>query len=574
MKSCAIFLLTLLSISTGFGQITVKFPPERMVFQRDQEGNAKVYISGTATADVDGIEARLVERSGEPGKKVDWMPIYATPQNGAFVGYLPAKGGRFDLELRGMKNGGQVGAITTVEKVGVGEVFLIVGHSNAADSDKTNAKGASSDLVNSIDMNVDTVRFIDYLLSGNPDFLPPLKPTQLCQTCGIAPLVTSPWYWSELGDLLVQNLEVPVLFYSAAFGGSNMGAFYKAAYNIPFSHGFIRYNIRMPYANIRNTMNKYVPQTGLRGVLSMHGINDIDTTGAGFYFRSQKVIEKSREESAYPDLAWIIATSCYNDGYNTGLNANRKQDIVNAQNQLINTISNVFRGADLNQIDNSGRFDGLHFNEKGLSWAARLWKDAIIDPSVNILGNAKSLMAKAPSMPDAPLPVTLLNFEGTRLADGRNQLKWTTLDEKNNNYFEILKSNDAKDFRVVGTVKGVASGIGKTVYSFKEEIVSSQTAFFRLNQVDIGGSSTKSKIIRIEAGETNNDFVFPNPGQDYIEVSTYGKVESLTLLDFNGKVVDSSSSNKMDISKLSKGNYLLQIKTQSGKFVTRKIVKM
>ncbi|NIJ53979.1 T9SS type A sorting domain-containing protein [Dyadobacter arcticus] len=396
MRSTFTFLLLVFTSISGFAQIDIKFPPSRMVFQRNTEGNANVFITGTYTAAIDKVEARLKNRPGEPGVEVNWTQISGSVSGNVFSGSVIATGGRYDLEVRGMKDGKQVGATANVEKVGVGEVFLIVGHSNAeaANSPMT---GAGSDLVNSINIRSDDALHEKYLRSGKPEDLPALLPSQLCQTCGIAPMAGYPWLWSKLGDLLVSPgaLNVPVLFYSAAFGGSSMDQTYKAAYDIPFDHGFINFNIRMPYVNIRNTLSKYAPQTGLRAILSMHGVNDQDTDGEGFKFRNQKVIEKTREESFFSKLAWMVATSCYNKGVNLS--------ITSGQESLIATVPNVFRGANLNSIDDSGRYDGLHFNENGQQRAAELWRDAITNVSTNILKNAEPLMAKVPPLPVPPV---------------------------------------------------------------------------------------------------------------------------------------------------------------------------
>lgn len=563
-------ILVFLQISfTSFSQISIAFPPARMVYQRNQAGNATVFITGTYIAQIDRIEARLKTRSGEPGSEVGWIPIVNNPAGNVFSGSLNSAGGRFDLEVRGMKNNQQVGTTSTVEKVGVGEVFLIVGHSNASGANSA-MKGSGSDLVNSINTKADNNLYQQYLRTGSPDYLPPLKPSGLCQDCGIAPMAQEPWFWSQLGDLLVDALHVPILFYSAAFGGTNMGHFYKAAYNIPFSHGFINYSIRMPYVNIRNTMSKYVPRTGLRAILSAHGINDIDTTGAGFYFRNLKVIEKSREESTYQNLAWVIATAAYNNGI--------KQDITDAQNSLIQEVPQVYRGADLNQIDNSGRYDGLHFNEAGQAKAAELWRDAITSSSTNLLGNAQSFMAQPPPLPDAPLPVTMISFEGKTLEDGHNRLEWATTSETNNDHFEVLKSKDAVNFTLAGTIKGVGNSNIKNSYSYTDESIPESIMYYRLNQVDLDGTETLSRIISVKTEIPDfKEFVFPNPAQHTIEIAVENgeTVENLTIYDLKGSILmQQLKSSQMDISALNKGDYFIQIRMKSGELVRKKITKL
>ncbi|WP_229208947.1 hypothetical protein [Dyadobacter luticola] len=108
----------LISISL-FGQIEIKFPPTRMVYQRNTSGNATLFITGTYLSNIGKIQARLKTRAGEPGVAVSWTDIVGAVSGNVFSGSLSASGGRYDLEVRGLKNGQQVGSSVTVEKVGV-----------------------------------------------------------------------------------------------------------------------------------------------------------------------------------------------------------------------------------------------------------------------------------------------------------------------------------------------------------------------------------------------------------------------------------------------------------------------
>lgn len=551
-------------------QVSVSFPPSRVVFQRNQSGNANVYITGICTGNqVHRIEARLKTRGGEPGSGVNWTTITTDLTNGVFSGFLTSTGGRFDLEVRGMNNGNQqIGSSVTIEKVGVGEVFLIVGHSNAAAAEGA-VTGSTSDMVNSMNPNADPGLRNQYLQSGSPEHLPPLIPTHLCQNCGIAPMADQPWFWSKLGDLLVEALNVPILFYSAAFGGSNMGHFQKAAYDIPFDHGFIKYDIRMPYVNIRNTMSKYAPRTGLRAVLSAHGVNDGDTDGPGFYSRSQQVVQKMRDEAGFQALPWLVATSCYNNGI--------RQDITDAQNQLINNDPYTFRGANLNAIGNEGRYDGLHFNEQGQSMAASLWRDAIVDPSENILANAQPFMASAPPLPPPPLPVTLVRFNGQKGVNGFNELEWVTSSETSNDYFEIQKSSDAKTFTTVGNIAGAGDSKEMNTYRFTDESPYPITTYYRLNQVDYDGTATLSRIIAVRSDNVARESaVFPNPSQHIIEVATSdgSAVSGLRVMDLNGReLLRKQDGKELDVSELNRGEYIVEFNS-GGELVRKKITKL
>ena len=76
--------------------------------------------------------------------------------NGGFSGRLPAPAGWYALALRTRSATGIV-ATATVERVGVGEVFIVVGHSVAQGGD-INLPGSTDDRVNTIALEPDRER--------------------------------------------------------------------------------------------------------------------------------------------------------------------------------------------------------------------------------------------------------------------------------------------------------------------------------------------------------------------------------------------------------------------------------
>lgn len=239
-----------------------------------------------------------------------------------------------------------------------------------------------------------------YHPTANPAFLP-TEFTPLTAGHGITPFGGRPFLWGRLGDLIVEALGVPVAFYSAAFGGSNLEQTAWSALGQYFSHSFVRAEIRMPYINIENTLFHLVPRTGLRAVLSAHGVNDWSSSENQFFANHKTVIDFSRQRPELANLTWMVAKSCYKEG---GIN----QDIVNAQVRLVREVSNVFAGADLNTIGDEGRFfeEGLrlHFNELGMAMAAERWRDALINS--NFQNNSNPIMPALPVKPEGSLPVS------------------------------------------------------------------------------------------------------------------------------------------------------------------------
>lgn len=423
-----LFLLVGLSGTEVFAQLNVTFPLDRIVFQRANTNQALIRIVGNYTSPIDQVEARFVALKPGQGDTTDWVLIQTNPRDGHFSGAIPAPAGWYRLEVRGLRQEAAVGPPAIVEHVGIGEVFLIVGHSLAGGDASAN-RGAADDRVNSVNFNPRVPNYRQYEASANPTFLPRTY-THLDQDHGMAPFNIVPWFWSQLGDLLAQRLNVPILFYGAAFGGTSLEQTYMAAAGIPFSHSFINSKVGMPYVNIRNALQTYVPMTGLRAVLALHGEND-RTGAAGFpksaeaiaYFY-QYIIRQSRQDANFSKLTWVVATCSWAGGPAENVIEGQNLVITNADykasvhRKMVSSTPTPFvvRGPNLDLMGNDYRIDGLHYTAAGQSVAARLWADvltpatlAAIEPKLspatktdftNLFTNLRAVLFPNPSNKD------------------------------------------------------------------------------------------------------------------------------------------------------------------------------
>jgi hypothetical protein len=67
--------------------------------------------------------------------------------------------------------------------------------------------------------------------------------------------------------------------------------------------------------------------------------------------------------------------------------------------------------------------------------------------------------------------------------------------------------------------------------------------------------------------------LYPNPTKGEINIKSDKKIKSSEILDFTGKSVLKSSSAKVDISSLPKGNYIMQVEFTDGTSISEKIIK-
>lgn len=112
------------------------------------------------------------------------------------------------------------------------------------------------------------------------------------------------------------------------------------------------------------------------------------------------------------------------------------------------------------------------------------------------------------------LPVDLVNFDVSNNGKNKVSLNWETATEINNDYFQIERSYNARDFESIGKIEGVGNSSNNETYSFIDEKPElNRSIYYRLKQVDFDGAFEYSLIkkIIIEQSDINIEKVYPNP---------------------------------------------------------------
>ena len=121
---------------TGATQtVGVTKPVTRQVVQRVAANTGTIAIQGTYAGTPTRIEARAVVMagSGNSGSDTAWITITPSPTGGTFSGSLGpvTAGGWYQIEVRSV-TAGAPGVTSSVQRVGVGDVYLTAGQSNSA----------------------------------------------------------------------------------------------------------------------------------------------------------------------------------------------------------------------------------------------------------------------------------------------------------------------------------------------------------------------------------------------------------------------------------------------------------
>lgn len=349
------------------GSLSLSTPAERTVYQRNNSNWAPVPIRGACSASVTRVDARVVARAAGQGTSTDWTVLDGAPSGGTFRGSLGVSGGWYRLEVRAWAGDSAV-ATASRERVGVGEVFAVSGHSVAQGQD-INIDGASDDRTNTIPVDNGSAAFQTYLSTGDPQYLPAATAFgQFGNGVKPSPFGGGTYFWAKFAETVVQRQNVPVLIYNAGFGGTSLEHWAKAAQGIWFDHSFVNASIRMPYMNLYNVLKTYIPRTGIRAILSDHGQNDWPEPNADVILANyQTWVNQARADLGFGQLAIVVNRATPPGGHPA---------VRNAQERMAQG-ANCYAGPDYDTMAPEDRPDGVHLGASGCWTAASKWADAL-----------------------------------------------------------------------------------------------------------------------------------------------------------------------------------------------------
>lgn len=439
-------IIFLLSASLSFGQLTVTFPSDRVVFQRNNLNNATVYIGGYFTDCMDQVEARFVPIKSNPDKPElgqpvpsdgGWVIIQNTATCANFSGSMNVSGGWYRLEVRGIRAGKEP-VVGLVQHVGVGEVFLVAGQSNATGGDTNpTGPGAVEDAVSSVDFrNMNNDAYSNFQLPC-PEYV------HLDQYTKTAPFGNYAWCWGSFGDKLVEKLNVPVMIFNAGWSATGIENWKQSipVNGITTAWFGADYPAGLPFGHLRIALNNYIAQLGIRAVLWHQGETDnlVGTSEEKYKDDLRSIIQESRDLSGKPNLPWIVARASrytYQASNETAPSSHTADQIIAGQNDVIGIgthgndpnykLEKVFEGPETDSYwDSRYRSDQVHFVGDGLLFLAQLWVDRVTDDFRN---NSEPYQAIAPAKITASTANTSLAFAA---ADGWNSYNWLSQNDCN-----------------------------------------------------------------------------------------------------------------------------------------------
>lgn len=400
-----LILLFFSTVIASQAQITISSPINRAVYQRSLSNTTTLDISGTYNYNiVTSIQARLVNPSTNtaiPG--FDWTIIVKNPTKGFFQGKLQnTPAGWYKLEVRALKSG-TVLDTQTLERVGVGDVFMIAGQSNAQGSHDWVHPTYDGVGKGSIDERVVTHENEMYC-RDTPIPFPTF--TQILDQTKIGTAGQAAWLWGNLGERIVDSTKFPVSFFNSGAAGSSSLNWIESAQGLPTIHPMtdslfcgheeenrnLPYDtVGMPYSNFKRGLNLYNSMFGARAVLWHQGESDklILSSKEQYFDNLNYVVNKSREDYN-TNLSWMISRASF-------INGSGSPQVLFAQDSLVNYGTNTFAGPITDDINNNTVADSrdwinLHFSKTiGFPLINNKWINKIL--YTNFLSASKPIQA-------------------------------------------------------------------------------------------------------------------------------------------------------------------------------------
>lgn len=173
-----------------------------------------------------------------------------------------------------------------------------------------------------------------------------------------------------------------------------------------------------------------------------------------------------------------------------------------------------------------------------------------------------------------PLPVELTSFNASCEDEGI-VLNWSTASENNSSHFDIEKSENGTDWRVIGSVQAAGNSAQDIHYSFLDSEKLNGANYYRLNQVDIDGNNKFYGPIQANCESEEYINSYPNPSKNEFNLLLKTKSNgsaTLKIVDATGVIVSNKGIQLNDginlftiHEKLNSGIYFIQILTDSGK---------
>lgn len=173
------------------------------------------------------------------------------------------------------------------------------------------------------------------------------------------------------------------------------------------------------------------------------------------------------------------------------------------------------------------------------------------------------------------LPVNLLSLEAKWIEDDVN-LSWKTSDEINIKSYTIERSDDGRNFDILGS-EDAKNSAGNHKYNFIDTDALYGTAYYRIKINNTDGTFVNSRIASLKRNTSGKLITYPNPVHSNLNVQYPSETgaRSLSILTADGQMIKTfsltagSTQTSFGAQFLKPGVYFLEYKNASSKVIAR-----
>ena len=176
-------------------------------------------------------------------------------------------------------------------------------------------------------------------------------------------------------------------------------------------------------------------------------------------------------------------------------------------------------------------------------------------------------------------PVKLVSFEVKLDLDSKEaSIEWATASEENNDYFEVLKSTDGVNYKVIAHISGNGNSNVLINYHAKDYQVAVGVNYYQLKQVDFDGKTTLSEVVAINNIKVNEINVYPNPvnyGQQ-LQLEFGAETDyQIEVYDMSGRMLKNIEGKgnqlRINTTDLQRGSYMLRV-VEGGRSIVKRFL--
>ncbi|MBP9601836.1 MAG: T9SS type A sorting domain-containing protein [Lutibacter sp.] len=538
-------------INTNINPFVSNISPYQII-QRDNAGKAAIFIEGTYTGNATGIEARWNNDNV-------WTPLTMNSNANSFSGTLTSQSqGQGTLEVRFTNN---TAIISSLEKVGIGDIYVIAGQSNASGRGNSLNSYSHPSLFATMYGN-------NYKWSNLTD--PTDDPTgQVDEASSDAGRAAgSPW--PLVATTIMAEGNIPVSFIPTARNGASI---------LEWKPSTIPGDVTTLYGGM---YNRIMAAGGkIKAVLYYQGENESNNNSG---------VSQATYEQRLNELANAIASDFGGAKIMVGQvgysNRTGLDNVRGAQVSVANTNSNVLLGPATYDINLSIGGDGLHFKtDVHMQEFARRWSFAInkefyggtngYGPIVNspeIVYNQINNQITVPFTDDSSLINTVtstVSSSSFTLINGNQNVAIEGVSILDNSVILQLSSGLDISKSIILTYASLNKGVNDVIYD--NDNLPAQP-FYNLNvNLDSSLSIKGSKVLEGVS-------VYPNPTSDRVKLLLNNlEKATISLFSLEGVLlqtmnVTNTKNVNIDLSNYAEGMYLIKVE-QVDKNCTLKVFK-